>query len=83
MRDGDVQGTNKGYMIKKFKISGMHCVSCANLIDLDLEEIDGVKSSKTSYAKSETTLEYDEKKLKKSDLIASINKSGYKVATSE
>lgn len=67
-------------MIKKFKISGMHCASCASIIDLDLEDFDGVKSSNTSYAKSETVVEYDETKLSEKDLVSSIKKSGYNVS---
>lgn len=38
----------------KFKISGMHCVSCALNIDDSLEEVAGVIESKTSYARGET-----------------------------
>jgi len=41
---------------KKFKITGMHCSSCAITIDMDLEDLDGVKMSKTSYAKAETEI---------------------------
>ena len=35
----------------KLQIQGMHCSSCAMNIDFDLEDLDGVKSAKTSYAK--------------------------------
>ena len=48
---------------KKLKIEGMHCASCAMNIDFDLEDLDGVKSSNTNYAKSETEVEFDEDKI--------------------
>ncbi len=47
---------------KKFKIEGMHCSSCAITIDMDLEDLDGVGKAQTSYAKSETEIEFDEEK---------------------
>lgn len=60
---------------KKFKIEGMHCSSCALTIDMDLEDLDGVKSSKTSYAKAETEVDSDE--VADQVIIESIKKSGY------
>ena len=48
---------------KKLKIEGMHCTSCAMNIDFDLEDLDGIKKAKTSYAKSETEIEFDPGKL--------------------
>lgn len=66
-------------MKKKFKITGMHCTSCALTIDMDLEEVEGVKSSKTSYAKAETEVEFETDKVKDEDLIEVIKKAGYTV----
>ena len=64
---------------KKFKISGMHCSSCAMIIDFDLEDI-GVKSSKTSYTKQETEVEFDEEKMELKQIINKIKEAGYKVS---
>jgi copper chaperone CopZ len=66
---------------KKLKIEGMHCASCAMTIDFDLEDL-GVKSSKTSYAKQETTVEFDEEKIKSQDIVNRIKKTGYKASCS-
>ena len=63
---------------KKLKIEGMHCASCAMNIDFDLEDLDGVKSSNTNYAKSETEVEFDEDKINIAQIIKSIEKTGYK-----
>src|SRR5205085_6844385 len=35
-----------------FKISGMHCTSCAMNIDGEIEELEGVLSSSTHYARA-------------------------------
>ena len=66
---------------KKLKIEGMHCSSCAMTIDFDLEDM-GVKSSKTSYVKQETTVEFDEEKIKPREIIKQIKKTGYKASCS-
>ncbi len=61
----------------KLKICDMHCVSCAMNIDFDLEDLDGVKSASTSYAKAECVVEYEESKLNKEKIIEVIKKTGY------
>lgn len=66
-------------MKKVFKISGMHCASCATLIDLDLEDLNGIRLAKTDYAKSELSVEYDQNLVSETEIIASIKKSGYSV----
>ena len=57
----------------------MHCSSCAMIIDLDLEELKGVKNSKTNYAKSELSVEYDSNLISEKEIISSIKRSGYGV----
>lgn len=61
------------------KISGMHCVACALNIDLDLEEILGVKSAKTNYAKQITQIEFDPSQVTVETLKSAIAKTGYGV----
>ena len=62
---------------KKFKIEGMHCNSCAMSIDFDLEDTKGVKSVKTSYARQECEIEFDEDKINEQIIIQTIQKTGY------
>jgi Cu+-exporting ATPase len=65
-------------MIKKlFKISGMHCTACAMNIDGELEDTQGVKESNTNYAKSQTVVEFDDRKLNDKKIIEIIKKVGY------
>lgn len=63
---------------KKFQVEGMHCTSCALLIDEDLEEIKGVKQSKTSYAKQVTEVVYDESCVNEALIVTAIGQAGYR-----
>lgn len=65
---------------KKFKIDGMHCTSCALNIDMDLEDLAGVKQSKTSYAKQETEVEFDEEQVDEEKVLQVITSLGYKAS---
>lgn len=62
----------------KLKIIGMHCTSCAMNIDMDLEDVDGIKEANTNYVKQVSEVEFDEGKVTIEDIIKSIEKTGYK-----
>lgn len=62
---------------KKLKIEGMHCTSCAMNIDFDLEDLEGVKSAKTSYASAECIVEFYEGKVSEELIFETIKKTGY------
>lgn len=64
----------------KLKIDGMHCTSCAMNIDFDLEDLEGVKTAKTSYAKEVCEVEFDEEKLTTEQICMQIKKTGYTAA---
>lgn len=55
----------------------MHCTSCAMNIDFDLEDLEGVESSNTSYAKAECEVQYEEDKVNENQIIEIIKKTGY------
>ena len=65
-------------MAKIYKIDGMHCASCASMIELDLEDA-GIKA-KCSYADSELKVEGKHDAQKVTDII---KKSGYSVSPIE
>lgn len=67
----------------KFKIDGMHCVSCAINIDFDVEDLAGVKESKTNYARQVTEVQYDPLLATASDICGVIEKLGYKSSLME
>lgn len=63
---------------KYFKIEGMHCASCAMNIDFDLEDLEGVSKSRTSYAKMKCEVEFDEERVSPNQIIHQIHQTGYK-----
>jgi copper chaperone CopZ len=64
-----------------FKITDMHCTSCAISIDGDLEDTGKVKSVKTSYAKGQIEVEFDSAKISEEEIIGIIKKTGYTAKT--
>lgn len=61
----------------KLKIDGMHCSSCAMMIDGDLEDVGGVKKASTKFAKSETEVEFDEGEVDIQKILETVKSSGY------
>lgn len=55
----------------------MHCSSCAMSIDFDLEDVEGVKTAKTSYARQECEIECEQEKVSDEKIIQTIQKTGY------
>ncbi len=60
---------------KTFKVDGMHCTSCALMIESDLEDA-GVKAM-CSYAKETLEVEFDEKKTSEAKIFDIVAKTGY------
>lgn len=58
----------------KLNIFGMHCTSCAMNIDGELEDTEGVKESKTNYAKQVTEVTFDPEKVSTNEMISVIRK---------
>lgn len=66
---------------KKFKITGMHCTSCSMTIDMDLEDLEGIKSARTSYVKQETEVEFDPDKVTEEVILQTVKHLGYTVTS--
>lgn len=62
---------------KTFKVGGMHCTSCALMIESDLEDA-GVKAH-CNYAKETLEVEFDEKKVSEKEISEVVAKSGYQI----
>jgi len=58
-------------------ISGLHCISCCLNIDGELEDTEGVIESNTNFAKSQTTVKFDEQKINLEKIAGIIKKLGY------
>lgn len=64
------------------KINGMHCVSCSMNISGELEDLDGVHSAETDFAKSTTTITYDSTRVSIEAIHNTIKSLGYEVEDS-
>lgn len=60
-------------------IDGMHCTSCSMNVDGELENLDGVYSASTSYAKQKTVVEFDPTKTNLNAIKQVIAGLGYTI----
>ena len=58
-------------------VNGMHCASCAIIIDKTLSKKEGVKEANVNYSTSKASIEFDETKTKEEELINAIKGAGY------
>ncbi|HIH32336.1 TPA: copper-translocating P-type ATPase [Candidatus Woesearchaeota archaeon] len=58
-------------------IKGMHCASCASLINRSLSKTEGVKEANVNYATAKALIIYDESKLNDNELIKIVQSKGY------
>jgi Cu+-exporting ATPase len=58
-------------------IIGMHCASCATLIDRSLSKVEGVNEANVNYATAKARIVFDDKKLSEADLIKIVQNRGY------
>jgi sulfite exporter TauE/SafE/copper chaperone CopZ len=64
-------------MKKTFKIKGMHCNSCSQLIENELK--DKVNNIAVSYANENAIIEFNEKKITEQQIKEKIKKLGYEI----
>ena len=70
-------------MIKKrFQLQDMHCVGCAMTIDGALEDLPGVQSASTNYARQVVDVEFEENKVTETQIVTAIQKAGYRATVS-
>ncbi len=61
-----------------FPIIGMHCASCAKLIERQLTKTPGVLSAAVNYGSEQASVEYDETMDSPSSLAKAVESAGYK-----
>ena len=63
-----------------FQVDGMHCGSCALLIDDVLEDLPGVRSTRTTMKRGRSTVELDLTLTSPEDVIRAVGELGYRAA---
>lgn len=61
-------------------ISGMHCNSCAKIIESTLEDLEGVSSISVDYDSKKAFLEFDAQKINLDEINKEIESLGYKAS---
>lgn len=61
----------------RLKLTGMHCGSCAMMIQMSLEDVPGVKSAKAEYATGVADVTYDSDVVSTDALVAAVVAAGY------
>ncbi|MBS3136492.1 cation-translocating P-type ATPase [Candidatus Woesearchaeota archaeon] len=64
-------------MKREIKISGMHCASCVQVVTRALQKVDGVNSAVVNYSTEKASVDFDDTRIKDSDLIHAIKNKGY------
>ncbi|HEY4500867.1 MAG TPA: heavy metal translocating P-type ATPase [Candidatus Paceibacterota bacterium] len=63
--------------IETLKIKGMHCASCASIIEKALKKVEGVHSVEINYGTEAAKISYDETKTNPNELSKKIEPLGY------
>jgi len=67
-------------MINKiYKIKGMHCASCAGIIERTFKKVEGVSVAEVNYGTEDVKLIFNETKVKVRDLSKKIESFGYSI----
>lgn len=65
-------------MIKKiFPVRGMHCASCASVIELTLKEVEGVSDVQANFGTESASISFDEQKISPQNISLKIEPLGY------
>lgn len=72
-------------MLTKINLSlfGMHCTSCAGLIEKSLKKVPGVSEAHVNFAAEKASINFDPSQVTLEGLINAVEKAGYKATTTE
>ncbi len=65
---------------KTYRVKGMHCASCAGIIEKTFKKTEGVQSAEVNYGTETAKISYDESKTNPHHLSQKIEKFGYSLA---
>ena len=70
---------NSNIKTTEYKISGMTCASCEAHVNHEVNKLNGIVNSKTTYENGNSIIEFDETKTNELEIEKAINATGYKV----
>lgn len=63
-----------------FVVTGMTCDGCSKKVSTELAKIEGVEVKGVCFKSGHAVVKYDAEKVKREDVVAAIEKAGFKVA---
>lgn len=67
----------------RLKVEGMHCASCALLIEEELEELDGVAEAKASYPRQRAEVVFDQERVGVPAILETVGGLGYRASVAD
>ncbi len=64
-------------MQKTFRLKGMHCASCASIIEKTLQKVEGIESVSVNFGNDTIKISYDESRIAPQNLSKKIEPLGY------
>lgn len=65
--------------IMEYKITGMTCTGCEEHVNHEVNKLDGIVKSNTSYANGNAIIQFDKNKTNEAEIEKAINSTGYSV----
>jgi copper chaperone CopZ len=66
-------------MKKTYTISNMECPNCAMILESIEDKLPGIRQISASYHKGQMTVEFDEEKVSEAQILAEVEKKGYRL----
>ncbi len=67
---------------KIFQVKGMHCASCAGVIEQTVKKLDGISDASVNFASEKLFVKYDHP-IEDQKIIEAVEKTGYKIAPND
>lgn len=74
----NLKPNGQGNIKTNLSLFGMHCSSCAAIIERSIKKVPGVIQAHVNFAAEKASVTHDESQAKKEDLINAVQKAGYK-----
>ena len=79
----DIAPISEGQKKVALSLYGMHCSSCALLIEKSLKKVPGVSEARVNFAAEKASVGFDSSLTKEEDLIKAVEKTGYSASVSD
>lgn len=66
-------------MKKTYIIQNMECPNCAMILESIEDKLPGIRQISASYHKGQMTVEFDEEKVSEAQILAEVEKKGYRL----